>query len=497
MTITDRRYGILAGVAMKAPCKLATTANITLSGHQSIDGTTTVDDDRILVMDQTDTTENGIYVASSDTWSRATDFDSGDEMVDGTMVFVTDGSVNVNGLFRLSVSGDVTIDTTALAFDAVATAASVAVAAEFGDGTESAPSITNVGDTNTGLFFPAAEEVGVTITASHKTTFDATGFKPATSDAYQLGSATKMWSDLFMASGAVLNFNAGDVTITHSANALAFAGGAVSFDNAPVPATDDGAALGSTSLKWADLFLASLAVINFNSGDVTLTHGPNSLTIAGGRFVTAAVTANDPGLQLTAGTVMTTPAAGAIEMDSNCMYGTTDAGNRGYIPLRHFIRCDSAKTLTSTTSEQALFDSPANGTLTLETGTYLFEGLLYITSMSATSGNAAIDLLGAGTATAASWLWSAQGVDATDPTAAAAQLGSFAVTQQSVASIVTAATGTALALVLKGTFEITGAGTLIPSISLVTAAAASVNIGSCIIIERIGSTSVASVGQWS
>lgn len=48
------------------------------------------------------------------------------------------------------------------------------------------------------------------------------------------------------------------------------------------PDADDGAALGSTSLKWSDLFLASGAVINFNSGDMTITHASNLLTIAGG-----------------------------------------------------------------------------------------------------------------------------------------------------------------------------------------------------------------------
>lgn len=38
----------------------------------------------------------------------------------------------------------------------------------------------------------------------------------ATSDAFALGSATKMWSDLFLASGAVINFNNGNAAITHN-----------------------------------------------------------------------------------------------------------------------------------------------------------------------------------------------------------------------------------------------------------------------------------------
>lgn len=52
-----------------------------------------------------------------------------------------------------------------------------------------------------------------------------------------------------------------------------------------VPNASDGAALGTTSLMWSDLFLASGAVVNFNNGDVTLTHASNSLTVEGGNLL--------------------------------------------------------------------------------------------------------------------------------------------------------------------------------------------------------------------
>ncbi len=48
------------------------------------------------------------------------------------------------------------------------------------------------------------------------------------------------------------------------------------------PDTDDGFSLGTTAHKWADLFMGSGAVLNFNSGDVTMTHASNLLTITGG-----------------------------------------------------------------------------------------------------------------------------------------------------------------------------------------------------------------------
>lgn len=57
---------------------------------------------------------------------------------------------------------------------------------------------------------------------------------------------------------------------------------APTFVTSIAPTTNDGAALGTSSLMWSDLFLASGGVVNFNNGDVTLTHSSNTITLGGG-----------------------------------------------------------------------------------------------------------------------------------------------------------------------------------------------------------------------
>lgn len=193
-------------------------------------------------------------------------------------------------------------------------------------------------------------------------------------------------------------------------------------------------------------------------------------------------------------TLASTPAAGLIERDANCLYGVTDAGNRGVIPVEHYIRCDSTRTLPNDTATNAIFNSPANGRITLETGVYLFDMMIIVTGMSATSGSAFIDMLGAGSATVAAWLWRLSGIDNTTPGSSVDDDSQYNVT--STSAVITATTGTALRLQAKGTFEVTAGGTFIPSIDLVTAAAAVVSIGSYFTCKRIGSTTMVSVGQW-
>ena len=65
----------------------------------------------------------------------------------------------------------------------------------------------------------------------------------------------------------------------------------VLVENALTPGTSDGIALGTTSLMWSDLFLASGAVLNFNNGNVTMTHSADTLTVVGATVAFTASTA--------------------------------------------------------------------------------------------------------------------------------------------------------------------------------------------------------------
>ena len=65
----------------------------------------------------------------------------------------------------------------------------------------------------------------------------------------------------------------------------------VLVENALTPGTSDGIALGTTSLMWSDLFLASGGVMNFNNGNVTMTHSADTLTVVGATVAFTASTA--------------------------------------------------------------------------------------------------------------------------------------------------------------------------------------------------------------
>lgn len=79
------------GLDAKQSVKVATTASITLSGTQTIDGVAVVAGDRVLVKNQSVNTVNGIYTVAAGAWSRSTDADVFGELVNA-FVFVEQGT---------------------------------------------------------------------------------------------------------------------------------------------------------------------------------------------------------------------------------------------------------------------------------------------------------------------------------------------------------------------------------------------------------------------
>ena len=94
LELATKQYvdSVAQGLDPKASCVAATTANITLSGTQTIDGVALIAGDRCLVKDQTLSQNNGIYLVAAGAWTRAADMDSWAE-VPGAFTFIEQGTL--------------------------------------------------------------------------------------------------------------------------------------------------------------------------------------------------------------------------------------------------------------------------------------------------------------------------------------------------------------------------------------------------------------------
>lgn len=102
MTTLARPGNIAEDVAIKAPVRVASTgSNLVLSGLQTIDDNVLVDGDRVLLMDQDDATQNGIWNASTGNWTRSYDVSKNTDYINGTLVFVAQGTVNAGLIFAV------------------------------------------------------------------------------------------------------------------------------------------------------------------------------------------------------------------------------------------------------------------------------------------------------------------------------------------------------------------------------------------------------------
>ena len=108
--------GVAQGLDVKDSCKVATTANITiataLNNGDTLDGITLVTNDRVLVKDQSNAVENGIYVVGSSP-ARADDLAAGADAA-GFFTFIEQGTNAENGFVCTSDKGSASVGSDAL-----------------------------------------------------------------------------------------------------------------------------------------------------------------------------------------------------------------------------------------------------------------------------------------------------------------------------------------------------------------------------------------------
>lgn len=177
-------------------------------------------------------------------------------------------------------------------------------------GTTASVAYAQTNDLNTGMYFPATDEWGLVAGGTATLLSTATALKaavtlsPNASDGSALGTTSLMWSDLFLASGAVINFNNGNATMTHAAGSLTTAVTTFAITGALTVSTTaaiTGAATLSSTLAvtGAATLSSTLAVsgtaevtgnfsVNTNKFNVTAASG--NTTVAGTLGVTGAAT---------------------------------------------------------------------------------------------------------------------------------------------------------------------------------------------------------------
>lgn len=148
-----------AGISWKQPVLCGTTANITLSGLQTIDGVTVVAGNRVLVKSQTAPAQNGIYLASATAWSRAPDADTWDEMI-SALVFVESGSTLAGSAWYCTIQRGGTLGVTAITWS------NFSVAATYTAGTGLTLTDYVFSITNTGVTAAAYGSASKTLTAT-------------------------------------------------------------------------------------------------------------------------------------------------------------------------------------------------------------------------------------------------------------------------------------------------------------------------------------------
>ena len=364
--IANKQYvdSVAQGLNIKAACLYSTTGNITLSGLGTQAGgdwsTTLPADSRILVKNQSTAAQNGIYVAVSGTWSRASDMSTWAQ-VPAAFTFIEQGTTLADtGWVCTSDSGG-TIDVTAITWTQFSGAGSY---------------LAGTGLTLTGNTFSISNTTVVAASygsASNVATFavNAQGQLTSASNtpiaiaASQITSGT-IASSLISGSYTGITgvgtltagtWNASPITNAYLANSSLTVngttislGGSGTITAASPYALTIGTGLSGTSYDGsAAVTIANTGVLTFSGGTTGLT--PNSAT-AGAVTLDGILGIANGGTNSTA-----TPTAGAVAYGTGTAYAFTAAGTAG-----QFLQSTGGGTPTWSTPTSGSFQPAYYGT---------------------------------------------------------------------------------------------------------------------------------------
>lgn len=207
---------LATGLDWKASVRAATTADITLSGVQTIDGVSVIAGDRVLVKNQSTGSQNGIWVAAAGAWARASDANADAEVTSGLATFISEGTTNGNTSWVLTTDDPIVVGTTTLTFAQFNGGAAYTA----GSGLTLSGNNFNIGTASSSRIVVNADDIDLATTAVTPGTYTS-----ITVDAY--GRATA-GADIVTSNGIVARTASGTFsprTLTGTANEITIANG--------------------------------------------------------------------------------------------------------------------------------------------------------------------------------------------------------------------------------------------------------------------------------
>ena len=374
MGLTRLRAEQISNIDYKQAVRVITVTNVTLSGGAPtpVDGVNLSAGDRVLVTGQSTASQNGIYqvetvgTGSNGTWIRSSDTNATGELEAGTIVMVTEGTVYADSQWKLTTDNPIVIGTTALTFEQNSAFAFGNILA---NGT--AVLANSVGSTVT---FTAGNNIAITGNNTSKTiAFDVTGISlnsisNGTSNVNVVSSGGNVTVGVGGTGNVAVFATTGEyVTGVVSASGNVTGGnlltsGSLSAESVTsnlVPVTSNVYSLGSSTNRWANLWLTGNTIYLGNAIITAADSGDIIIDSSGSFAVPVGTTAQRSEI---IGSMRYNTTVGAFETFNGAGWNTLAYGTQTDFPFGNYGSVSDAATSDAFgVSIASTFDCNAEG----------------------------------------------------------------------------------------------------------------------------------------